>query len=320
MALLNINPSAIGRTIATTVANKAAQAVAQKMSPKIVQDVQRVLQVGNFIGQGLGIKTGIGALDNILSLGTIQDEQTPLLGGLTFRQAQAIHERMMSMRIAVKNLFFIRIYDENPPEGSYAPAPPASPTGLSGLVASGIGAAAGAVNRAVSSFGGAMLGKLAGEAVGSALGGQLGGSPATSIGSIAVSSFDMLALDVSYGTSILGDHTQIGSAFIDKPTGRAPTELQITTMDDEAGTLKRWFDEKIEQVTHTDGTFGLPAEYLVTFEIVHAVPSDEVPNQVRAYRKVMRMRAASAQTDLSRREQAVAELQMTFTQYDNFAG
>lgn len=310
MALLNINPTALGQTIATTAAGKAAQAVAQKMSPKIVQDVQRVLQVGNFVGNGLGIKSGINAIDNLLGLGTLQDAQTPLLGGLTFRQAEAIYDRMMSMRIAVKNLFFIRIYDENPPEGSYSPAAPVSPTGLSGLVASGIGAAAGALSKAVSSFGGAAPGAI----------GIAGGSASTSVGSIAVSSFDMLALDVSYGTSIIGDHTQIGSAFIDKPTGRAPTELSITTMDDEAGTLKRWFDSKGEQIAHSDGTFGLPAEYLVTFEIVHAVPSDEVPNQVRAYRKIMRMRAASAQIDLSRREQAVSELQMTFTQYDNFAG
>ena len=310
MALLNINPSAIGQTIATTAASKAAQAVAQKMSPKLVQDVQRVLQVGNFVGNGLGIKTGVGAIDNLLGLGNLQDEQSPLLGGLTFRQAQAIHERMMAMRIAVKNLFFIRVYDENPPEGSYAPAAPVSPSGLSGLVASGIGAAAGALSKAVGSFGGAARSAI----------GIVGGSAATSVGSIAVSSFDMLALDVSYGPSIIGDHVQIGGAFIDKPTGRTPTELQVTTMDDEAGTLKRWFDAKMEQVVHTDGTFGLPAEYLVTFEIVHAVPSDEVPNQVRAYRKIMRMRAASAQIDLSRREQAVSELQMTFTQYDNFAG
>lgn len=307
MALLNINPGAIASTITKTAAGKAAQAVAQKMSPKLVQDVQRVLQVGNFIGQGLGIRSGNSLIDGILGLGSAEDAQSPLLGGLSLRQAAAIHEQMMAMRIAVKNLFFIRMYDENPPAGTYAPGPPAGIGGaLNGLIATGIGKAAGAI--------GGIVGKIAGDALGSAIGVQ------TTVGGVAVSCFDMLALDVSYGTSIVGDHVQIGASFIDRPTGRNPTELQITTMDDEAGTLKAWFDLKAEQVAHTDGTFGLPAEYLVTFEIVHAIASDQVPTEARAYRKVMRMRAASAQVDLSRRDQAVSELQMTFSQYDHFAG
>jgi hypothetical protein len=59
---------------------------------------------------------------------------------------------------------------------------------------------------------------------------------------------------------------------MDKLTGIEPTELSITTMDDSRGSLKRWFDAKVEQAAHSDGTFGLPSEYWVDIECYHATP------------------------------------------------
>lgn len=132
---------------------------------------------------------------------------------------------------------------------------------------------------------------------------------------------DLLVLDVSYGTSTLtGEKVAVGSGMMDQVTGSEAIEMQITTMDDGAGTLKRWFDAKVRQAAHDDGTFGLPADYVVTIEVVHGVASPEVPGEfiAKAYKKSVRMRPVSCQHELSRRDQAPSELQMTFTQVDTW--
>jgi hypothetical protein len=322
MALFNVDPRAIGEQIGTTAAARAAQAVAQSMSPKLVRDVQRVLKIGNIVGNTLGLRTGIGVLDNLFSLGGIEDTPSALLGGLTLKQVKVMHDQMKAARVAKKNLFFIRVMDQKPPTGSYQSGGANNvANSLSGLISSRIGPAVGTISSgissAVNSIAGPSAGKFASELTGGALI-ALGLGGANSIGAIAANSFDLLAMDVSYGPSLISDHVQVGSGFIDRPTGRNPTELSITTMDDEAGSLKRWFNGKMDQVALPDGTFGLPADYLVTIEIVHAIPSAEVPGYELAYSKTMRMRAQTLQVDLSRREQAVAELSMTWTQFDNW--
>lgn len=326
MAGFNFNPTALAGTLATTAAGKAAQSVAQSMSPGFVQDVQRVLKVGNMLGQATGFSTGIGFIDNIFSLGDARETGTPLLGGLSLRQAEAIHNRMRSARLALKNLFFIRITEQRPPGGAYASVGGGALPGVSGLVGSVIGRAASEVKGAVGAIAGTTAANLASNFVGSAgaaAASKLGlpsgaGSPA--IGAVAMASFDMLAVEVSYGPSLQSDHVQIGGTFMDRPLGRNPTELSITTMDDEAGTLKRWFASKLNQVANPDGTFGLPADYLVNIEIVHAVASAEVPTAGLAYSHTMRMRPTSIQIDHSRRDQGVAELPMIFNQFDAFMG
>lgn len=133
--------------------------------------------------------------------------------------------------------------------------------------------------------------------------------------------FDLFALDVAYGPSTLtGEKVAIGSAVLDKLTGSEAVEMTVTTMDDERGTLKRWFEAKANQAARPDGTFGLPGEYCVNIEVVHAIASPDVPNSQRAYRSHLRMRPGSIQYDLSRRDQAIQELQMAFSQFDTFAG
>lgn len=294
MALLNVNKGSLANSIVKSAGALAAQAVSQAIPPRFVQDVQNVLKAGVFAGQLLGGGGGFGGFGD----GT--DVASPMLGGLSLAQAQAIYERTQSMSKARKNLFFLRVWERTPPEGVYQP----QPTGGS-LSISRIGPAAGSI----------VSGALAGVAAALGVNG-LGGN---SIAGVATSSFDMLAMDVSYGTSLISDHVQLGGTFIDRPTGRNPTELQITTMDDEAGTLKRWFEAKIEQVAHTDGTFGLPIDYLVKMEIVHAVPSEEVEGwETAAYRKTVLLRPESMQVDLSRREQALMEHQLVLRQFDPY--
>lgn len=132
---------------------------------------------------------------------------------------------------------------------------------------------------------------------------------------------NLFALDVSYTTAVQGEKVPLGAGFFDRPTGREAVEVQITTMDDSRGTLKRWFEGKMRQFAHDDGTFGLPDEYLVGVEVVHAVPLEATEEaHGRAYRFFARMRPQAIQHELSRRDQALAELPMTFSEFDSFLG
>lgn len=134
-------------------------------------------------------------------------------------------------------------------------------------------------------------------------------------GSYFTSLFNLFAVDVSYAPSTLqGEKVQLGSATMDRLTGAEATEMTITTMDDSRGSLKRWFEAKAEQAAHRDGTFGLPSEYWLDIECYHATPQARED----AYKVNMRMRAQSIQHELSRRDQAMGEIVMAFTQSDSF--
>lgn len=301
MALFNIDPAAIGQTLKTTAAGRIAQEIAQSATPHLVRDVQRVLNIGSQIGQAVGLNTGIGVIDRLF--GAMQrDSATPLLGGLSMRQAQAIYERASAMRLARKNLFFVRITDPNSPLGVMQPS---SDGGAGGLSVSRIGPSIASIAAGVT------------NSIAAIAGGALSG--AAPIADMALSSFDILCLDVNYTDALTGDSVQIGSGFMDSPTGRSPTAMQLTTMDDEAGTIKKWFRAKMKQVAADDGTFGLPSDYLITIEVVHAVPLGGGDEKL-AYSGKLRMRAGQMQHDLSRRDQGLAEVQLTFEEADSFLG
>lgn len=134
-------------------------------------------------------------------------------------------------------------------------------------------------------------------------------------GSYFTSLFNLFAVDVSYSPGTLsGEKIPLGSAVMDRISGVESIELNITTMDDSRGSLKRWFDAKVAQAAHADGTFGLPCETWVDIECYHATP------QARddAYKINVRMRPQNTSHDLSRRDQGLSEVVMTFTQADTF--
>lgn len=134
--------------------------------------------------------------------------------------------------------------------------------------------------------------------------------------------FDLLAQDVSYGPStVQADKVNIGSAVLDRPNGTEAVELQITTLDDEWGTLKRWFDAKSSQVAAEDGTFGVPNDYCITIEVVHGLSSPDIERPQGApppYRLFLMMRPGSINHELTRKEDRLAEVTMTFQQFDTF--
>lgn len=128
--------------------------------------------------------------------------------------------------------------------------------------------------------------------------------------------FNLFCTDVEITPmNITGDKRRVGGASVDSPQSSEAVELRITTLDDQEGSLKRWFEEHAAAVAASDGTFGVPANYAITFTLRHAF----VGEAARAgFASTGLYRAVSYDYSLSRREDALEELQMTFTQLDTF--
>lgn len=129
--------------------------------------------------------------------------------------------------------------------------------------------------------------------------------------------FNFFAVDVGYTAhNLIGEKRRIGGAVVDGLLGQEPIEMRITTFDDTLGTLKSWFREKAAAISNRDGTVGVPADYLVKIRVRHATiygaESDPFGDEYL-------MRPMNLEHDLSRRDDALAELQMTFTEADTQA-
>lgn len=128
---------------------------------------------------------------------------------------------------------------------------------------------------------------------------------------------NLFATDVSYAPlTVVGEAVAIGSGSFDKVTGTERVSMRISTLDDSAGSIKNWFKERHDRMCRQNGLFGLPVDYLFRVEVTHAVISG---GDVSAYKDSFIMRAGTIEYELSRRDDALQELQMTFEQYDTFA-
>nr|WP_319566304.1 hypothetical protein [uncultured Rhodoferax sp.] len=288
MADYKINPK-FAETLQKSAGAMVSQKVGQLFSPKMVLDIQRILQAGDFLQGALGLGQNV------------EDLPQPLLGGISLAEARDIYSQLNNANLARKNLFFIQIEDSNPPKLNLTPRSPAAATAGSTL------------NQALNAMRDVTGGGLAGM-VSNALGGSNSGGKSLSDPSVGFL-MNLFATSVSYAPNTMtGERVHFGAVSMDKLTGTEPTEMQITTMDDEVGTLKRWFDAKFSQAAHTDGTFGLPNEYCVNIAVYHAVPKADD----RAYKFHARMRPQTIQHELARSDQAMQEIQMTFQQFDTF--
>jgi hypothetical protein len=130
--------------------------------------------------------------------------------------------------------------------------------------------------------------------------------------------WNMLATDVSFApTTMPGEAVPIGGANMDTLATTERVELRLTTMDTADGRLKRWFLAKADQVAHRDGTFGLPADYLVIIRVTHMAPTNLGSDEER-FRHAFLMRPANIEHELSRTETALELLPMSFVQFDTF--
>ncbi|QFY43020.1 hypothetical protein F6R98_10665 [Candidatus Methylospira mobilis] len=131
----------------------------------------------------------------------------------------------------------------------------------------------------------------------------------------SISNFNLFVTDIEYAPfTITGEKRRVGSSVLDSVQSGEPVELRITTMDDQAGTLKNWFQAHCMAAVALDGTVGLPEQYAIKIVITHAF----IKPASGAYTDTGLYRPANIEFSLSRREDALQEIQMSFSQLDTF--
>jgi hypothetical protein len=132
-------------------------------------------------------------------------------------------------------------------------------------------------------------------------------------------SFNLFCTEASYSAqSLSGEKHKVGSATVDSVSSSEPTELRLTTLDTKDGFIKQWFNDHCVKATNPDGTVGVPADYAITISVIHsAVVDDTAPF---GYADEGLFRPATIETSLSRRENSLEEITMTFTQLDSYRG
>ena len=139
----------------------------------------------------------------------------------------------------------------------------------------------------------------------------------TYLGTDGPRAFNIFATDVSYTpVSVSGEKHRVGGATTDGVNSFDPTDLRITTMDDTVGTIKEWYRWKARQAVNWDGTVGVPADYLVRIRILHAFITNG--SNVLGYEDTYLMRPATAEVELSRRDNNIQEMHLNFSQFDTF--
>jgi len=126
--------------------------------------------------------------------------------------------------------------------------------------------------------------------------------------------FNLFCTDIEHGpVTLTGDKLKVGATVIDSATGTEVDEIRMTTMDDKKGTIRKWFSAHSDAVASADGTVGVPADYAITITVTHSFVGD-----LGGFRTKGLFRPVSYEVSLSRREDALEEVQMTFTQLDTF--
>lgn len=127
--------------------------------------------------------------------------------------------------------------------------------------------------------------------------------------------FNMFATGLEYSPFVCeGDSVKVGGSSVGLVEGSGAVEMQITTYDDANGSLKRWFALHHAAATARDGTVGEPGKYAIRIRVVHSF----IEETSGAYEDIGFFRPENLSVSLSRREDDVSELQMTFVQLDTF--
>lgn len=150
--------------------------------------------------------------------------------------------------------------------------------------------------------------------------------------------FNLFVTEIDYAPyTITGEKRRVGAANFDSVQSAEPVEMRITTMDDQYGSIKKWYAKHHGKVAAEDGTVGVPASYAIHFRIIHSfieknqAQTYEVWNETgkgvftksnetmsNHYEDIGLYRPANLEVNLSRREDGLQEIQMTFSQLDTF--
>jgi hypothetical protein len=129
--------------------------------------------------------------------------------------------------------------------------------------------------------------------------------------------FNLFATELDYAPfTTTGEKRKIGAAHADIVNSADPVELRLTTMDDQSGFIKSWFKEHSMAAASKDGTVGVPDSYAINIKIVHGFITRG--SNFGGYEDVGFFRPANIDINLSRREDAMQELTLTFVQLDTF--
>lgn len=129
--------------------------------------------------------------------------------------------------------------------------------------------------------------------------------------------FNLFATEIEYEPfNLTSEKRRAGGAVVDSVQGAEAVELRLTTMDDQSGTLKKWFAAHHGVAAARDGTVGVPDTYAITIKIVHSFITRS--SNRGGYEDIGLFRPANLALSLSRREDGLQELQMSFSQLDTF--
>lgn len=293
---------ALGETLGGYVAGQIAQRIPMNQLPMVRHGARAIndLLHGD-IGGALNEAVNAGVLNRLFDHAGIAvgeydrfNSKTEYLAYKSLFQHEQLFDAHVNLRLGKKNLFLLEFSDEaSSLAASAATSGMNSIAGMTGMAASAL------------DYG---LGYLLGNQA-------MLTSSATGTGLTSV--FNLLAADVSYSAiGIEGEKVKLGSSVADRITGASATEVRVTTFDDENGSIKRWFKAKASQAAHGDGTVGVMSDYLIRMRILHSFVDDEA-NQ-SGFEETLLLRPNTIEHELSRREQAVSEFTMTFTQIDTF--
>lgn len=129
------------------------------------------------------------------------------------------------------------------------------------------------------------------------------------------SQFNLLATSLSFTAfDIQGEGVPVGAVELDKPSASPRTVMNLTMLDDQWGTVKRWAEQKALMIASSDGTFLPPSYYVFDVRVVFGT---NIPDEA-FYEQIYTMRVQSMPHELSRTEQGLEEIQLTFCQADTF--
>ncbi|THA06726.1 hypothetical protein [Rodentibacter pneumotropicus] len=229
---------------------------------------------------------------------------SPLTAKLSQEEVRRLIMLSYAIEHARKNLWILNI----------APYSGSSFNSLSRMISN-------AISSTLSSSVDGVWGRAAGSIASTAINHAINATPIVNAlgeqGGGIMSNFNMLATEVNYSPfSIEAEQYNVGAAIVDGVKSSQQAEISITTMDDEQGTIKRFFKQQASAMIHKDGTVGILLDGLVQIRVLHAFVSDNTNNG--GFEETIIARPVSIEYDFNRREDAMQEFTMRFIQTDTF--